>query len=60
VEIGGKYGFIDKTGKIVITPQFDGAEAIYKGLAKVEVGFSDWDKVGYIDKTGRYVWEPRK
>ena len=41
----GKYGFIDKTGKYVINPQFDDAEAFSEGLARVWIG--DW-------KTGKY------
>ena len=30
-----KYGFIDKSGKMVIEPQFDDAEPFSEGLAKV-------------------------
>ena len=31
-----KYGFIDKSGKVVIEPQFDDAEPFSEGLAKVQ------------------------
>ena len=51
-----KCGYIDKTGKIAINPQFDDAWDFSEGLAPVKTG----DKYGYIDKTGKYVWESTK
>gem|GEM_PF-6586234 len=36
VEIGGKYGFIDRTGKIVVRPLFDGAGGFSEGLASYQ------------------------
>lgn len=48
----GKRGYIDKTGKIVINPQFDDARHFTEGLASVNIG----DKWGYIDKAGKIVW----
>lgn len=56
VHRGGKWGYVDKTGKFVIRPQFDGAFTFSGGLALVIVG----NRVGYIDKTGKYVWKPVK
>jgi len=54
--LGAKYGYIDKTGKVVIEPQFfDEAWDFYEGLAMVKVG----DKWGYIDKAGRMVVESK-
>jgi len=55
VMVNGKWGYIDKTGKIVIDPQFDGAYNFSEGLAAVKVG----DKWGYIDKTGKIVIDPQ-
>jgi len=49
-----KWGFIDKQGKIVITPQFDEAVGFHEGLAAVGVG----GKYGFIDRTGRIVINP--
>lgn len=48
-------GFMDKTGKIVIEPQYESAEVFSEGLAVVVVN----GKYGYIDKTGKLVIEPR-
>ena len=49
-----KYGYIDRTGKIVIKPQFDLTFSFSEGLASVKIG----DKYGYIDKTGKIVINP--
>jgi hypothetical protein len=51
VSIGGKWGYIDKTGKEVVPLQYTGAGTFSEGLACVRQG----DKVGYIDKTGKLV-----
>ena len=54
-QIGERLGFIDRSGTIVINPQFDDAEEFSEGLARVAVG----DKVGYIDDSGAYVINPQ-
>ena len=51
VRNGGKYGFIDKTGRLVISYMYDGAYSFHEGLAAVKKG----GKWGYVDKTGRLV-----
>jgi hypothetical protein len=53
VSVSGTWGYIDKTGKLVINPQFAGASSFSEGLALVWVGA----KAGYIDKAGKFVWE---
>ena len=35
VEIGSKWGFIDKQGKLVVKSQFEAAEQFSEGLAAV-------------------------
>ena len=60
IQQNGKLGFIVKTGKIVISPQFDsgymGEDGCFsEGLATVQVG----EKWGYIDKTGKFVIPPK-
>lgn len=49
-----KYGYIDRTGKISIKPQFDFAGNFSEELAVVEVN----GKFGYIDKSGQFVINP--
>jgi WG containing repeat len=55
VEIKGKYGFIDKTGKVVIAPQFNYAYSFAEGLAPITQN----NKWGFIDKTGKVVIQPQ-
>ena len=50
----GDWGYFDKEGKIVITPQFKSAFAFHDGLAMVEIEFDDKSKFTYIDKEGNY------
>ena len=49
-----KYGFIDKTGKLVIEPRFDSGSNFLGGLAQAKSG----DKWGYIDTTGTFIIPP--
>jgi hypothetical protein len=53
-----KWGFIDKTGELVIPCKWGWAEKFSEGLAQV---MGEGDKWGYIDKTGKLVipckWE---
>ncbi len=54
---GGKCGYVDKAGKLVISPQFDTAlpfEAS-NGLAIVRLG----DQWGLVDRKGNYVVNPQ-
>jgi tetratricopeptide (TPR) repeat protein len=51
VEIYGKYGFIDKTGKEIIPLIYDDAYSFSEGLAVVKLN-SKW---GFIDTTGKEV-----
>jgi hypothetical protein len=60
VEVNGKWGFIDTSGRTVIQPQFatdmTALTGFSEGLAAVDKG--PWE-VGYIDKTGKWVIQPR-
>src|SRR5215467_13059918 len=60
VQVGGKFGYIDKTGRVTIPPQFDSASRFSEGLAAVGVGDDTIKrKWGYIDQTGRFAIKPR-
>jgi hypothetical protein len=50
-----KWGYIDKTGRLIIPFKFDGAGIFSAGLAAVDIK----EKTGYIDKTGKFVIQPR-
>ncbi|MFM6105843.1 MAG: WG repeat-containing protein, partial [Sphaerospermopsis kisseleviana] len=55
-----KWGFIDKTGKIVIQPQFVEVDSFSEGLAKVAVFNNEGQQVwGFIDRTGKIVINPQ-
>lgn len=59
VDIDGKKGYIDRTGKAAIPPQFTYAYPFSEGKAaatKDSTGDTGW---GYIDKTGLWIVEPR-
>ena len=64
-------GFVDKTGRIVIEPQFDYAEDFSGGLCRFVMGvtrtqlYGDLEGVntarwGYGDRSGRIVWQPTR
>jgi WG repeat protein len=52
---GDKDGYIDRTGGLVISPQFDSAGEFFDGRALVRVG----GRSGYIDRTGAFVDDRR-
>ena len=54
---GGKWGYIDNTGKMVIEPQFLMASRFNEDLAMVVEAKKK--KVGYIDREGKFVIEPK-
>jgi hypothetical protein len=51
----GKYGYIDKAGKVVIQPQFENTMGFSEGLAATKLG----GKYGYIDLKGNWVIKPQ-
>ena len=48
---GEKYGFVDRSGKLVIPPVFEGAGDFSEGVAAAE----DRGKWGFIDRSGKWV-----
>ncbi|MBQ8545178.1 MAG: WG repeat-containing protein [Alistipes sp.] len=51
VELNGKYGYIDKTGKEVISLKYEEAGAFEEGLAVVVLD----GKMGYVNKSGKEI-----
>jgi hypothetical protein len=49
-----KYGYIDRTGRLVIQPQYDETYGFSEGLGRVVMNH----KWGFIDKAGKMVIEP--
>ena len=54
---GAEWGYIDKSGKYVIEPQFSNTAGFSEGLAPVQDPESEL--YGYIDESGSYVIEPQ-
>ncbi len=51
---GGKWGYIDLTGRVAVSPRFDEAARFSEGLAPVRAG----KQLGYADATGKLVLVP--
>ena len=49
---GGKWGYIDETGAVVLPLIYDRAYSFENGLARVEIG----NRCGYIDREGKEVF----
>ena len=66
VKTGGKYGFIDRRGRFVIPPRFEGAGRFEDdGVAWVQVPRPPLPshvyipgRPAYIDRSGRFIWGP--
>ncbi|PKM57234.1 MAG: hypothetical protein CVU98_07175 [Firmicutes bacterium HGW-Firmicutes-3] len=62
---GGYWGYIDKTGKYKISPQFGYAESMFRNIKLTPARPTGADSYyfgsgwGFIDKTGNYVIEPQ-
>jgi S-layer homology domain/WG containing repeat len=52
---GRKYGFIDRSGQIVIEPIFSEAAAFSEGISPVAIYGGLNSRYGYIDKAGQWV-----
>ena len=50
--VDDKWGYADKTGKLVIPAKFDRAEPFTHGLAQV----SEDGQLQYLDVTGKVLW----
>lgn len=61
VRVGGKVGYIDKQGHLVIQNIYQDADKFDEGLAPVAIQFFPWNppKWGYINACGEIVIQPR-
>lgn len=59
VKIDGKWGYVDKSGKIVISPQFVYAGQFKSGLAAVALKKFDKRIYGFIKKDGQFAILPQ-
>lgn len=55
INVEGKWGFMDKTGKTMIPPQFNGHGEFSEGLAQILVG----NKWGYVNTKGTVAITPQ-
>ncbi len=49
-----KCGFIDRSGQIVVEPQY---EMIFSFKGDLAEAWFDGEKIAYLDKTGKCVWK---
>ena len=55
IQAENKFGFIDKSGKVIVPPVLDEAGEFSERLAYAKKG----DRVGFIDATGGFVIKPK-
>jgi len=53
VMIGGRFGFMDRTGQVVIAPQWQFVDEFHRGTCRVNSA----DVRGYINPQGKYIWK---
>ncbi|MGC1620277.1 MAG: WG repeat-containing protein [Candidatus Acidiferrum sp.] len=56
IRVDGKFGYMDRTGKIVVTPQFQRAWDFHDGMARVD---SATQGRGIIDSAGKPIFLPQ-
>ena len=52
-------GYIDKSGRFVVEPQFIAARSFSQGMAAVKVGDQETRKWGYINMRDEFVIKPQ-
>src|SRR4051812_47426950 len=55
VVVHGKWGFIDRTGKVIVEPQYDNFLYAEDGMRAVEIG----GKWGFTDEAGAIIIAPQ-
>src|SRR3990172_9166167 len=59
IRVDGKWGYIDRQGRVVVEPQFDEAYPFSEGLGRIGVDQKTAGKFGFVDATGAIVIEPQ-
>ncbi|ERI07822.1 WG repeat-containing protein [Aneurinibacillus aneurinilyticus] len=55
----GKYGFMDKNGRVVLPPSYTSVQPFQKGRAIVNVAEDYHNRYGVIDKAGTFIIKPQ-
>lgn len=56
---GRKLGYVNRAGKIIISPKFINAGYFHEGLASAQVGEKESAKFGFIDISGNFKIPPK-
>lgn len=59
VKAAGKIGYMNKSGKVIIKPQFDKGGQFSEGRASVMVSSGNDEKWGFINKQGKFIVTPQ-
>jgi len=59
VRLDNKWGYVDKSGKLVIPLEYSVAGDFHEGLAMIGTGFGETLRYGYINKAGEMVVSPK-
>ncbi len=57
IRLNGRWGFIDKKGKIIVQPTYESPEPLY-GFREGLASFTELNKFGFIDKSWKIVIQP--
>src|SRR5690606_24204982 len=55
IQIDGKVGVIDRSGKVIVQPKYDRVHPFIEGFATVELN----GRYGFIDREGNEITSPR-
>ncbi|MFK7697153.1 WG repeat-containing protein [Paenibacillus sp. HJGM_3] len=58
VQVNNKYGYIDRVGHMIVSPQYDAAEPFSDGMAVIGIHEQKTWLHGYIDLSGKVALEP--
>jgi len=67
VKVSGKWGYADREGHLVVSPQFDEADPFQEGKARVCIGKCSWFAAevgedshwGFVDTNGKVIISPQ-